>query len=111
MSTDLTAPEWAIEMARVAELGCSHVPDEDCSAYVGFTCRTCVAFMLAKEREECMRAVCRQCAKGAPISDADECMSLGHFHHADTCHPFSWDDKGRVDGHIHCEAAAIRART
>lgn len=63
------------------------------------------------ERQACTEAVCVGCASGQPISDADECMTMGHFKHADTCHPYSRDANGKVMTHIRCGAAAIHARS
>lgn len=62
----------------------------------------------AKGLERAIKAVCARCAKGEPLSDVDECMSLGHIDYAGTCHPFSHDAKGNVTGHVVCPAAAIR---
>src|SRR5438128_6748015 len=59
---------------------------------------------LAEEREACAKAVCLRCAKGEPISAIGECMTMGHFHHGDSCHPCAWDKQGRVTGHIECSA-------
>ena len=61
----------------------------------------------AEGRERAARAICDRCRAGEPLSDADECMTLGHFERAGTCHPFSRDTPGPVTGHIRCPAAAI----
>jgi len=65
---------------------------------------------VAEEREACTKAVCAYCEKGEPISDADECVAMGHFLRGAACHPFSRDENGEVNGHIACAAAGIRAR-